>query len=211
SKAWTATCTISGIDYSFFITSGEYIGSGEIVSVTDPTLGLYNYKMQVNSVKYSYNDHKTILTLNSYPIEYQNKITETSSLVAVNSNTRFDIAGDTAVLQQVFILMTTPSGDPSASIDNLTIFWTDTDDVEHEAVATQTVVTSMPNLGITKVTGVFPPLTKDIKAHGVHTVNLKSSDGTVWSTYALPPVKRPDWYSGQTLTVNVEIKYNETG
>ena len=212
SKAWTATCTISGIDYSYFITSGGYIGSGEIVSVTDPTLGLLNYKMQVNSVKYSYNDHKTILTLNSYPIEYQNKITETSSIVAVNGNTRFDMAGDTAVLQQVFIMVTSEvKTDPYASLKELVIVWTDTNDVDHETVADKTIVTSMPNLSTVKVTGIFAPFTKDIKEHGVHTVKLNSTNGEELGSRTLIESKRPDWYSGQTLTVNVEIKYNETG
>ena len=189
SKDWTATVVLSGIDYGFYITSGDYNGSGEVVAVTHPSLGLTNYKMVVRSVHYDYPSNTTTLNLNSYPTEYMNKLVTMDQMILVDNATRFDISGDTEVAQSIY-LMKKVSSLPSSSSASVTY-------AGGTENAGKVIRTQLPHVDSLLVTAVFPPMYKQIDKYGITSVSVAGH------SFSLGTHKRPDWFNHQTLSVNV--------
>lgn len=189
SKDWTATVVLSGIDYGFYITSGDYNGSGEVVAVTHPSLGLTDYKMVVRSVHYDYPSNTTTLNLNSYPTEYMNKLVTMDQMILVDNATRFDISGDTEVAQSIY-LMKKVSSLPSISSASVTY-------AGGTENAGKVIRTQLPHMDSLLVTAVFPPMYKQIDKYGITSVSVAGH------SFSLGTYKRPDWFNHQTLSVNV--------
>ena len=206
SKDWTASITLSGINYSFFETNdgAKDIGSGKIVAVTNPVIGVSNYKMLVYSVEYDYAAHTTKLTLNSYPTEYVNRITNTENMVVIASNTMFDISGDNEVLQQYYYVESISGAFTDKDVDDI-ILTTEFSGLESPHKPDRIYTQVMPNLKSVLVTSVYYPKNIVIDDHGVTKISIMIKDTPY--IHLIPEVSRPDWLPGQSLTINSLFYY----
>lgn len=190
-EEWEGDLVLSGIVPRVIDSSGPHVGAGRVIKVTHPLSGQIGRRLVITEATWDYNTMTTKLTLSRASMRYSSAIPDTvalavstSSRVATGSDalSRIQFArlvSDSPVTLQPANALSVTAGGAAVTIDN-------------------PVRVDFPN-GRTVIYGAVTGKGHITQKYGVTAVTL---NGTTWQ---IPELERPDYYSGQTLVINVDV------
>lgn len=194
---WEGSMVLPDIITTLLAMTGAYAGSGVPVRITDSRNGISNYAARVRQVRLDYNACTTQITLSNYSMAYSSGIADTTAMAITSA----DVA----------------TGDSSTTLFNS----------QYVRIKTDTAINIGDGTGVT-VTGIKSDGTFDFPSvsvyalpngrHLVHAVAPSSGSGHTANTQMygviavqvgsvqlnIRPSLRPDYYSGQTLSVDID-------
>ncbi len=196
---WEGTVTIPDIRRDMIPASGTYAGSGVCLDVTDTTMGISSARVRARQVVLDYNSCTTTITLTNRSMAYSSGISDT----VVMARTSADVAtGDnsTTLFNTQYVRIKTDV--PQAIEDSGNVV---------EGRLTDTTPFSFTNVSILQLTNGRSVLVAMAPADGdVHAPDDRPYDvmdirinGGSW--LSIRPSIRPDYYTGQTLVLNVDF------
>lgn len=103
---WEGEMTLPGIVLDLIRTSGQYVGSGIPISITDSRYAMTNYRCRIRQVAYDLNTMTTTVTLNNYSMEYSGQISSTVALAVTGASQAF-AAGDSTFYNTQYLYLET--------------------------------------------------------------------------------------------------------
>lgn len=103
---WEGEMTLPGIVLDLIRTSGQYVGSGIPISVTDSRYAMTDYRCRIRQVAYDLNAMTTTITLNNYSMEYSGQISSTVALAVTGASQAF-AAGDSTFYNTQYLYLET--------------------------------------------------------------------------------------------------------
>lgn len=189
---------LPGIRTDLFDLTGPYAGSGVPVRVTDSRNGIADYHARVRQVKLDYNACTTTVTLSNYSMVYSSGISDTTALAITSA----DVA----------------TGANSTTLFNSQYVRTRTDVDQNIGDGTGVTVKGIKNVGDFDFSSVFVFILPNGR-HLIHAIAPADGDGHTESdamydvvavqigsnsTLTIRPSIRPDYYYGQTLSVDID-------
>ena len=195
---WEGSVTVPDTHPEMLELAGSHAGSGVPIRLTDSRLGLSSYHARVRQISVNYNLCTTKLTISNYSLRYSSGIADTTALAITSA----DVA----------------TGDNSTTLFNSQYARVKTNVDQNLGDGTQVTVKGI------KTSGTFDFDSVSVFAlpngrHLVHAVALSSNtghteDSEVYGVVAvrigsnsqldIRPSVRPDFYAGQTLSVDID-------
>lgn len=195
---WEGSMVLPGIRTDLFDLTGPYAGSGVPVRVTDSRNGISDYHARVRQVKLDYNACTTTVTLSNYSMVYSSGISDTTALAITSA----DVA----------------TGANSTTLFNSQYVRIRTDVDQNIGDGTGVIVTGHKNEGDFEFSSVSVFILPNGR-HLIHAVAPADGDGHAESDamydvvgveigtngmLEIRPSVRPDYYFGQTLSVDID-------
>lgn len=193
---WEGTVVLPGILTDLLPATGPYAGSGVPVTITDSRNGLSGYQARVRQVKLDYNACTTTVTLSNYSMVYSSGLADTAALAITGADMA---SGDnsTTLFNTQYVRIKTDT--------NLGIL--DSGNVVTGGKAsgsfqmTVSAIFELPN-GRHVIVATAPANgdghCEADEIYGVISVTVNGH------TLSIPQSRRPDYYAGQTLIVNID-------
>ena len=196
---WEGSVTIPGIRADMLALSGAHAGSGVPVRITDSRNGLDLYAARVRQVRADYNVCTTTLTLSNYTLLHSSGIADTAALAITSADIAAG-ANSTTLFNSQYARIKTSTDQAIGSGTGVTV---------------RGHLTSGATFDFDSVSVFILPNGR----HLVHAVALESNSGhaaddEVYAVEAVQigsrdrleirPSVRPDYYRGQTLSVDID-------
>lgn len=201
---WEGTVTIPDIRRDMIPASGTYAGSGVCLDVTDTTMGISSARVRARQVVLDYNSCTTTITLTNRSMAYSSGISDT----VVMARTSADVAtGDnsTTLFNTQYVRIKTDVPQTIEDSGNVVIGTLSSGtDFSFSNVS----ILQLPN-GRGVLVATAPP---DGDAHApddcpYDVVSVRINNG---ADLSIRPSIRPDYYTGQTLVLNVDFPNQST-
>ena len=188
---WEGDLVLSGIVPRVIDSSGPHVGAGRVIKVTHPLSGQTGKRLVITEATWDYNTMTTKLTLSRASMRYSSAIPDTVAL-AVSTSSRVS-AGSDALSRIQFVRVTSDSPVALQAANALSV-------TAGGATVTidNPVRVDFPS-GRTVIYGSVTGRGHITQKYGVTAVRL---NGTTWQ---IPELERPDYYTGQTLVINVDV------
>ena len=201
---WEGTVTLPGIRRDMIPASGVYAGSGVCLDVTDSTMGISSARVRARQIVLDYNTCTTQITLTNRSLAYSSGISETTAM----ARTSADVAtGDnsTTLFNTQYVRVKTDTPQTIEDSGNVvTGYLSDTTVFQFTNVS----VLQLPS-GRSVLVATAPPdgnvHAPDDKPYDVVAVRINSGE-----LLNIRPSIRPDYYTGQTLVLNVDFPNQST-
>lgn len=196
---WEGNVTVPGIRRDMMDISGDHAGSGVPITITDTRNGFSAYRARVRQIRMDFNACTTILTICNYSLIHSSGIADTTALAI----TATDVA----------------TGDTTTTLFNSQYVRIKTDEDQNLGDGTQVTMTGIKGDGGTFTFDSVSVFSLPNGRHLVHGVAYESGSGHTADNRAYDVVAirigtqdqldirwslRPDWYTGQTLSVDVD-------
>ena len=194
---WEGELVLSGIVPRVIDSSGPHVGAGRVIKVTHPLSGQTGKRLVITEATWDYNTMTTKLTLSRASMRYSSAIPDTVAL-AVSTSSKV-AAGSEALSRTQFVRVVsdTPVTLQDSNSGSIT---TVSGTVPLEGfVRVDYPATGPGEQGRTLIYAKAKNEGHITQKYGVTAVTL---NGTTWQ---IPELERPDYLSGQTLVVNIDV------
>ena len=196
---WEGSMVLPGIRTDLFDLTGPYAGSGVPVRVTDSRNGIADYHARVRQVKLDYNACTTTVTLSNYSMVYSSGISDTTALAITSADVATG-ANSTTLFNSQYVRIRTDVDQNIGDGTGVTVTGFKTGQVPFEFSSVSVFI--LPN-GRHLIHAIAPAdgdgHTESDAMYDVVSIRIGTN-----SLLEIKPSIRPDYYYGQTLSVDID-------
>lgn len=196
---WEGTVTLPGIRRDMIPASGVYAGSGVCLDVTDSTMGISSARVRARQIVMDFNTCTTQITLTNRSLAYSSGISETTAMARTSADVATGDNSTTLFNTQYVRVKTDVPQTIEGSGNVVTGYLSDMTPFQFSNVS----VLQLPS-GRSVLVATAPPdgsvHAPDDKPYDVVAVAVNNGE-----LLNIRPSIRPDYYTGQTLVLNVDM------